>query len=295
LLALYVVATIKLPPNPETGSTAPAYATAHADSQLFSLCFVIVIAGLIERAHKRWPRLAMVLLPLLLAGTQANNRRLAWVELGIVLAIIFAVSRETAPKRMIRRGALISVPFAIGYVIAGWGSQYGGFFKPVRIIRSVVEANSDSSSQWREIENYNLVQTFAEHPLFGAGFGNGFQEFVPLPHVEYQLEKFLPHNSLLGLWAFAGPVGVFGITTLWIAGLYYAMRAYHAATSPLQSTPAIVCFAALPIYLAQCFGDLGLSSWTGTFMVAVSIAMSGKLAVVSGQWPGGPLFPKRKK
>jgi O-antigen ligase len=214
--------------------------------------------------------------------------------MGIVLLILFLVSRETRPKRIIRKAATVGVPFAIVYVVLGWSSQYGRLFKPVRIIRSVVEANSDTSSQWREIENFDLVSTFNEHLFFGTGYGTGFTEFVTLPAVDYFLERYLPHNSFLGLWSSSGTLGVFGITTLWVAGLYYAMRAYHAAQSPPQYMAAISCFAALPIYLAQCFGDLGLNSWTGVFMVAVSVAMSGKLAVAAGQWPGGGLLTKQR-
>jgi O-antigen ligase len=294
-LAMFVVWTIEVGFDPTTGDSSPPYGTAHADSMLFSFCFVIVLAGLIERVHKRWIHLAVLLLPILVLGTKANNRRLAWVELGIVLLMLYIVSRETPLKRNIRLAVYYSVPVALVYVIAGWNVQYSKFFKPVKMIRSVVDANSDGSSQWRELENFNILTTYWQHPIFGSGFGHPFNEVVQLPAVDYSLELYLPHNSFLGLWNTAGLVGFAGISALWVAGLYFAMRAYHAARNPTESTAAIVCFGALPIYLSQSWGDLGLGTWQGTFMVAGAIACAGKLAVATGQWRGGSLLKSKRK
>ncbi len=284
LLALYVVNTQVVPLDPETGSTRPPYGTAHADSMLFSISFVIVIASLLERIDRQTKRLAFVMLPILLAGTIANNRRLAWVQIAIVMLMVYLVSRETRVKKFVRRAVLVSVPLAMGYVAAGWNVEYSRFFKPVRMIRSVVDADSDGSSRWREFENVNIIVTFRENPLLGTGYGHPYREVIVLPQVEYPLEPYIPHNSLLGLWGYAGGVGFAGLTLLWIAGVYFAMRAYRSATEPSQRIAAIVSFGAVPIYLTQCWGDLGLAAWTGVFMMAASLTVAGKLAVATGQW-----------
>ncbi|MDB4989426.1 MAG: hypothetical protein JWN04_4604 [Myxococcaceae bacterium] len=285
-LAFFVVNTIELP-GEHPWERRPAYGTAHADSMLFSLGFLIVIAPLLEGVDRRWRKLAVLMLPILALGTIANNRRLAWLQVGVVLFVVFLVSRESNLKRNIRRVALASVPLAIGYVMAGWESKYGGFFKPVRIIRSVVDTEADGtgSSQWREFENFNIIATFHQSPLFGSGYGHPYKELIPMPAVAYSLEPYIPHNSLLGLWAYAGALGFAGLTLLWVVGIYFAMRAYHASSEPSDRATAIVCFGALPIYLAQCWGDLGLSAWNGIFMMGTAFAVAGKLAVARGQWP----------
>ena len=95
-LAVYVIQNIKVPMDPVTGSTRPAYATAHADSMLFAICFVIVIGLLIEQVNSRVKWLAAVALPILLAGTIANNRRLAWVQIGVVFFIYESRPNVTA-------------------------------------------------------------------------------------------------------------------------------------------------------------------------------------------------------
>ncbi|MEY4508210.1 MAG: hypothetical protein RLZZ450_332 [Pseudomonadota bacterium] len=292
-LAIYVVEVEGGLIDTSTGTQLPApYGTAHADSMLFALAFVIIVAGLLEQVNKRWRKLAYFMLPLLALGTQSNNRRLAWVQIGIVLLVIYIVSEDNKVKRFVRKAVYASIPIATVYVIAGWNVAYGRFFRPVRILRSVVDAESDASSQWREFENVNIIATLRDNLLFGTGYGHPYYEVIPLPAVDYALERYIPHNSFLGLWAYAGYVGFTGLTLLWTAGVYYAMRSYYGATQPQHRAAAIVCFGAIPIYLLQCFGDLGLSTWTGMFMMASAISLGGKLAVATGQWQDGPWLKK---
>lgn len=284
-LAMLVIATTQLPPDPETGSTSPPYATSHNDSMLFAAAFVIILAPLIDRVTKRAIWTAVCILPILIAGTICNNRRLAWVQVALVFVTVYLVSRETPLKRTIRRSLLALVPIIVGYVVAGWNSQYGKFFKFARMARSIVDAKTDSSTEWRELENVNIIATFREHILLGTGFGHPYKEVVVLPLVNYTLEKYVPHNSLLAQWCYSGVVGYAGLTMLWVVGVYFAMRAYHNATDATQRVGALVSFGAVLIYLLQCWGDLGLNSWTGVFMMGAALATAGKLAAANGQWP----------
>ena len=288
LLAVYVVENILLPEDSGVWNRRPAYGTAHADSMLFALSFVIILAPLLDRVDRRWKRLVMVMLPILLLGTSANNRRLAWVQIAAVAFVLYIVSKETKIKRFVRRAVFVAVPLSLAYVAAGWNSAYGRFFKPVRLLRSVVDAKSDLSTQWRDFENVNIIATFRDNPVLGSGFGHPYQEVVVLPAIAYELERYIPHNSLLGLWAYAGYLGFAGMTLLWVAGIYYAMRAYHAATDPTLRAAAVVSFGAVPIYLGQCWGDLGLGTWTGVFIMGSALTVAGKLAVLTGQWQNAP-------
>jgi len=290
-LAVYVIATEKFPMDPNTGSTRPPYATAHADSMLFAAAFVIILALLLERATPKALKYAAFFLPVLVAGTMANGRRLAWVQVGLVFLVVYFISRDSPLKKRLRQILLWSTPAIIGYLVAGWNSMYGSFYKPVRLIRSVVDARSDASSLWREYENVNIIATFRLHPLIGTGYGHPYEEIVVLPAVDYSLEKFVPHNSLLALWCYCGYLGYAGLTMLWMAGVYFAMRAYYFGSTAQHRAAAMVSFGFVLIYMMQSWGDLGLSTWTGVFMSGSAIAVAGKLAVATGQWD--PL-PKRR-
>ena len=287
LLALYVVATVVVPADPFTGATRPAHATSHQDSILFATAFATLLVLVLERVGgaKRAIRLAALLLPILAAGMWANNRRTAWVQVGMVFFTVYLMTAQNPVKRAFQRALLMAAPFASLYVWLGWG-RGGTLFKPVQVLRSVVDAKSDGSSNWRELENFDIMQTLKANPIFGTGYGHGFYEIIKLPAVGYDLEIYCPHNSLLGIWAFAGVVGYTCLTLLWIAGVYFAVRTYHGAREPELRAAALVIVGAVVIYIIQCWADLGIGMWIGVFIVAPAFVMAGKLAVYTGQWPG---------
>jgi len=273
-IAIYVASTVQVAPDPETGSTRIACATNHADSILFAVAVVLVIALVLERVRGSAKWIGLALLPLICGGIVANNRRMAWVEVGAVCLVVYMVARDNAVKRRIRRTLTFLSPAIVGYLVVGWDSTASAF-KPVQMVRSVVDPQTDGSTLWREIENYDIITTLQMHPFFGTGFGNGYIEFFPLPQIPYALEHYAPHNSILGMWCYAGIVGYFAMTSLWVGGIYFGMRAYHAA---------LVSFGSIVIYMAQCWGDMGLGTSVGVYMVAPCIAIAGKLLVVSGDW-----------
>jgi hypothetical protein len=222
-------------------------------------------------------------LPIIALGIKDNGRRMAWVQVGVVLLTVYLITEDNPVKRRVRRTLIYSSPVILAYFVVGWNAA-SSIFKPVKIMRSVVDAQSDSSTLWRELENFDLISTVRMNPILGTGYGNGYVEVVKLPEISYSLERFVPHNSILGLWCYCGYFGYTALTLLWAAGVYFAMRAHKAATEPSQRVAATACFGAVLVYLVQCWGDMGLGSWTGVFIVAPSLAVAGKLAVATGQW-----------
>jgi len=282
LQARYVIASVAT--YDKYGAVSIPYATTHHDSMLFAWATVLVVALLVHRAGKGTGKLAFVMLPILVSGMLANNRRMVWVQIILVFVTLYFLTAMNPVKRAIQRAVRIGSPIALLYIMVGWSSN-SKIFKPVQTIRSAVDSKADASTQWRDIENFDLLYTIRQNPLFGTGYGHGFWEIMQLPAVDYPLERFIPHNSILGLWTYCGYVGFTAISLLWVTGVYFGIRAYHAATSPRDKTAALVCFGALLIHWVQCYGDMGLGSWTGVFMVAPSLAMAGKLAVATGAWP----------
>ena len=283
-LAVYIVYGIGGPLDPVTGSTRPPYGTSHNDSMLFATAFVVVLAAFVEGANRRIKWLALLFLPVLIIGTSANNRRLAWVQVGLVFLTVYLVSRETPLKRKLRRALFILAPVFAIYAMLGWESQYGSTFKPVRLIRSVIDAKSDGSSQWREFENVNIIATFRNNTTFGMGFGHPFEEVIVLPTVDYPLERYTPHNSLLGIWCYGGVVGFAGLSLLWMGGVYFAMRSYYESKEPGERIAALTSFGVVLVYLLQAWGDLGLGSITGVFLMGNALTVASKLAAANGQW-----------
>lgn len=285
--ATYVRAIIPAKFDEITGESDLPYATTHHDSMLFGAAVVIVVALVIQRTGPKAIRIAALCLPVLFAGMIANDRRMVWVQIILVFTALYLITEPNAFKRKLQRVALLAMPLVAAYVAVGW-SQKGGVFKPVQIIRSAVDSSTDESTRWRDLENFNLVYTLRMKPIVGVGYGHGFWEAWPLPQVDYPLERFIPHNSILGLWCYGGYLGFTGLTLLWVGGVYFGVRAYHYCKAPYDKAAALVSFGAILIYYVQCFGDMGLGTFTGVFLIGPALTIACKLAVKSGAWPMAP-------
>jgi O-antigen ligase len=249
---------------------------------LFAGAFCVVVVVLCLGFDRRYA----LALPLLAGGMIANNRRVVWLELAAGLVAAYAISPPMRAKRAVKRTALRALPIALLYCAAGWGSG-SGIFAPVRILRSVVDSNSDGSTEWRDWENYNLVYTLRQNPLLGTGYGHPYEEAVKLPDISnvYALERYVPHNSILGLWAYGGLVGFAALWSMLVVGVYFAARAARHATSPIDRAAAVAAVAAILIYGVHCYGDMGLGTWTSVCTAGPALAFAGHLAVSTGAWP----------
>jgi hypothetical protein len=277
LLAAYVRHTVEAPLDVDGESTL-AHATSHHDSMLFAAGALVLLLPIVERVRKGAWKPALLLMPILIEGMIANDRRMVYVQVGLVFVTLYFITPPNPMKKKIRRLAIGMAPFFAAYLAAGWNTSGKGPWKLAGTVRSVVEPGTDQSSLWREIENYDLLTTFRQAPFLGSGYGHPFWEVIPLPAVPFPLENYCPHNSILGIWAFGGVVGFTGLTMLWTVGVYYAMRAYLSAGHALERCAAIFAMGSVLIYMVQCFGDMGLGSWTGVFLMSSSIVMAGKLA-----------------
>jgi hypothetical protein len=278
-LSIYVMNFAAIP-----GLEKPPWATTHHDSMLFACAIVILVSLVLHRATPAAWKLLLLLAPLIIYGTVENNRRTAWVSIPIVFVTLFFVMPNNLAKKKIKKLALYASPLWLAYLVVGWRST-NPIFKPVSSIRSVIEPAPDTSTLTRDIENYCLAKTIGAYPFLGLGYGHTFFQIIPLPPMPHPLEPWLPHNSLLGLWFAAGFVGYTMVTLLWAGGVFFGVRAYLAATQPMDRAVALVCFGSVLIYLVQCYADLGLGVMTAVYMVAPSIAIAGQLAMKTGAWP----------
>lgn len=262
------------------------YVTAHSDSMLFAWASVMVFARLAEKTDTKRVLTCFLVLPLIFWVMIANNRRIVWVSLTFSLILIYSLSPGTKLKRAVGRGFILSLPLLILYMAAGWHST-AGVFAPVKTVRSIVESDSDSSTKWRDGENYNLLFTWRLRPVLGHGFGKEYVEAQPLPDISnlYPMYRYNPHNSLLGLLAF---MGILSLSIWWLslaATVFFAARSYRLLSRWQDRSTALWCICGVIVCMNQLYGDIGVSSWTTVFILGSSMAMAGKLAVASGAWP----------
>jgi O-Antigen ligase len=287
LKSLYVFWVVShVPPGPDAIDGKLLVAATHGDSLTFACAAVLLVVKFAEEPVRRNAVLCVILLPLLAAAMSVNNRRLVYVELAAALIVYALISRRSLVKRIAVHVVLASLPLLAAYVAIGWNSN-AKIFAPVKVFRSVSDSDVDASTLYRDLENFNLLQTMKVNSLLGTGFGHPFAEVVTLPNISFFKEyRYMPHNSILGLWAFCGAFGFSGLMFAIVVGLYLAARSYSHARSADERIAAFMAFAMITIFLVHCWGDIGFSERKTMFLVGPALAIAGQLAVATSGWPG---------
>jgi hypothetical protein len=264
----------------------PAFITCHADSVLYATSIAALLAYWAERPNGRGRWTLLVAAALIAAGIWVNDRRVAWVELAGALVAIFPFLGSRSLKRSVARAAVLAAPVLALYLALGWSSDAPAF-ESVRSLRALVDGSTDRSTLYREVENYNLVFTLQQNPILGSGFGRPYLElarFADLTAI-FPLWRYLPHNSILALLAFAGVVG---FTLIWlplVVAVFLAARSLAFTRAPIARAGALGAMASVVAYAIQGYGDMGLNSTECVLVVALGVALAGKLAPAVGAWP----------
>jgi hypothetical protein len=261
----------------------PPYMTTHDDSLLFVAGVLIVLSwALVRTRWSTWFASAMVSLFLLYAIV-LNNRRLAWIELLMAVALMYPVVPRGRARRSVHRFLLVAAPVVLLYVAVGWG-RAGPLFEPLRAL-STAGSDADASSLARQEEIRNLLHTLATigNPLLGTGWGVPYIKVTAI-YAQFGQEwwqfQYMPHNSLLGVAVFGGLVGLFGMWLVVPVAAFLAVRGQRGATRPAERAGAITALCILPAYGAQCYGDIGLQSLTCGLLLGVAVAVAGKVAAL---------------
>jgi uncharacterized membrane protein len=267
------------------------YATNHGDSLLFAGAIAVLIGPLIYQPTSRHLRTVLLCVPLIAAGLIANDRRIAWVEVALVLIVAVALNlRRLVTPGVVRAGLWLS-PFLLAYVLAGWWLP-ARVFAPVHLVRNLVvetrtDGTLDRSTLYRDAENYNLVYTFRSNPLIGTGFGHPFGRPAQMDDISQGFREFayLPHNSILGLWAFTGAVGVTGLLMVLVIAMYLAVRAHDQAAEWQHALAAAVAVGTIGAYVLHGWGDIGFTEPAAIFLVGLAVAIAAQTATDTGAWP----------
>src|SRR6185503_19763959 len=134
----------------------PAYMTTHDDTLLFVAGVLISLSWALARGTAAAWLAAVLVTGHLVYAIVLNDRRLAWVELLLVVILMFTLPRGRVRPRM-RRFLLFAAPVLAVYTVAGWGRE-GAFFEPLRALATTT-GNEDSSTLARQEEVRNLLYT----------------------------------------------------------------------------------------------------------------------------------------
>ena len=266
-------------------SERPQTLTTHADSALFVCAILVLGAWALEKRSVRaiaWALGASI--PIGLA-IYYNNRRLAWLSLLVGVVVAYILLPKSRTKRQLNRLMLAITPVLALYVWIGWG-RTSGIFKPVASIATMMGKTEDASSATRDIENYNLLQTLKSSPLFGLGFGHEYHEISVAYSIkdEFSQYRFIPHNSVLGLLAFAGLLGFAGIWQVFVVCTYFLAREHRLSDLPVARAAALAAIVGFVVVVLQMWGDMGLVTLPVEVLAATCMAAAARLPVLGEEY-----------
>ena len=266
------------------------YLTSHADTILWVVSIMILLVDMID-SRTLMPKLRdLCLIALFLGAIQFNSRRLAWVSLTMGLIVFYALFPYGRAKRRINRVLLVLSPAIVGYVVVGWGRPEP-IFLPLASFSSV-STNEDASTLARNAENLGLIFTAnSNNRLLGSGWGRPYLYLTLKYDISgFELWRYVPHNSILGLLAFTGMLGFAGFWLAVPTSVYFNSRVARLAADHLTRRVGLIGAAQLIVCCNQLYGDMGIFDPVAMYVIAGSYAIALRLPTRSGVW-GGAVRP----
>lgn len=268
----------------------PEFETTHDDSVVWtaSISALLLLALQYPRARNRV--LAGIAIPLLVAVIQFNKRRLAWVSLiGDLVALYYVLPINTARRRL-KRAVSYAVPVILVYVAVGWGRPEG-IFRPLRSFQTV-STEADASTLARRVENLGLIATATQNGwILGSGWGHKYVEVSGKYQIYFfELWPYVPHNSVLGLFAYTGYVGFMGFFMCFPMAAFFNARVARQGSTSLDRYLGAIGLVEIVSCADQWYGDMGSFSPLTMYALASTVAMALRLPITSGVWSNaGPL------
>ena len=266
----------------------PEYMTTHDDSVLWTIGVGFLFLSVMQNPTRRMRWIAAFGLPLFLYAIQLNKRRLAWISLGGALVTMYFLLPPSKIKRRIRRVVLVTGPVIILYTAIGWG-RTESIFKPLLAFQTVSTAQ-DKSTLARNAENLGLIATANQGWLMGTGWGHKYVEVSNKYAIYFfELWPYVPHNSILGLFAYTGYLGFLGYWMTFPMAAFFHARTARLGDRPVDRFVGVVGMMQLVACADQWYGDMGSFSSVTDYTLATCFAAALRVPVAAGVWSDKPV------
>jgi phosphate starvation-inducible membrane PsiE len=263
----------------------PIHLTTHHDTVVWVTAIVILIVNALDARSTRVTLRNLLVMVLIAGAIQFNTRRLAWVSLTMALVVMYFLLPLGPVRRRAKRVVLALVPVVAIYAVVGWGSK-ASVVRPLQAFSSVT-TEEDDSTKARNCENLSLIATAHQNSVFlGTGWGHKYIELTNKYSIAeaFELWPYIPHNSILGLFAYTG---VFGVAGFWLAvptAVFLNARVARLGSAASLRSAGVVGAAQIIVCGNQLYGDMGSFSPGTMYVLAVSYAMALRLPAVAGVW-----------
>ena len=245
------------------GMALPDQGVGSHEEAFFFDCFemlLIILSFCNIQKHLR--RVMCFLLPIVVLGNLATNRRAGTAAIIIVMPILLLAAHRVLPKY--RKGIA-----AFGLAIIILGPLYYFTFRhsesmlgqPARAIASQFDpdARDAGSNAYRDAENADLVATIHLAPLQGYGYGKRMLHVAPIADISklYDWWDIITHNQVLWVWMRTGTLGMVAFWMMVSAIIIYACRTIRSESATAE-VKAIGIFTMMVICMLMFFGLLDL-------------------------------------
>jgi O-Antigen ligase len=274
LTSVYVAATV----SAKSEKSPLDFVTTHGDSVTYTMVFSFILAAWVAGVDKRFRKHHGLAMFLTIVGLYLNERRIAFVGMAFAVVIMYFDAIPERQRTINRTLSRFILPGILYMAIAFSGVSRNAIFRPALSLRSVV-VQDDRSSSTRDVENFNLFYTFRTNPLIGIGYGHEYIEISVGDYIGdvFPQYKYLPHNSLLGLFAYGGIVAGIGYYVMFPASLYLGLLATKRKYTPERWAYSMMGAGGIAAVLIQGFGDVGFHDQIVGVLGGIAVGICGAL------------------
>jgi len=239
--------------------------TNHEDPVFIITLLILLIGLLLFGAKVKERTILLYLLPVLLLGFIAAQRRATYASFAATL-IAFVILLPGRERWRLMKVFLVVAVFFGAYLGAFWNSS-SRLAYPAQQIKSTftneagVRGEKDVlSAFYRDQENYNLAYTFRSNPVVGLGFGMPFETPVHLWTINInKLGIYIPHNQVFWIFIKMGAVGAFLFWFFFNGYLFRSAMIFARLTDPYLKAICAVCVVAVINQFVVSYVDMQLT------------------------------------
>jgi O-antigen ligase len=261
------------------GQPLPDQGVGSHEEAFFFDCFAVFLVILIVcKIDKRMRTFMWILLPLVVTGNLACNRRAATAAMVVVIPMLLAAAYAAFPARRkwIAIFSVVGGILGLGYYQAFKNSD-SLYAQPARAIKSQFAPDERDmlSNAYRDAENADLIGTVKVSPVIGYGYGKRMLHLVPIADIskEYDWWDIMTHNQILWVWMRVGTIGFVAFWCMVCSILFAGCRIVRSAASTphakafamfsLTATGMLMIFGLLDLQLSNFRDMMFVGSWAG--------------------------------
>ena len=248
--------------------------TGHEDALFFDTMLILAIALAVYGGPIRQKLVLWGLTPFMAITLVLTRRRAALVA---ILAGVASLLITLPPRRRVWLPRLFVPIFLLGLVyVAAFYNSTSAIAQPVQLVKSLYapgNARDASSNQYRDFEQYDVLVTIRHNPILGVGFGNKYEQPLPLVPIAFPLRDWIPHNEIWWIWLKTGTIG-FVVFWLFIgSAIIQGSLILRRLRDPYHQALAAMTIAFVCMQIVIAYADLQLTFYRNMIYLGIMLGL----------------------